>query len=99
MQDRINRKDLAKILKEKNKNKGLNLNELEDLIKDISEEIIEQLKKDKSVKITSFGTFSTKARYARKAVNPRNTDEIINIPETRVAKFKPGKKLKDSLKS
>ncbi|MFA5420440.1 MAG: HU family DNA-binding protein [Patescibacteria group bacterium] len=99
MQDRINQKDLARILKEKKKNQDLKLEELENLIKSISDEIIDQLKNNRSVKITSFGTFSAKARYARKAVNPRNIKEIIDISETKVVKFKAGKKLKDSLKS
>ncbi len=60
--------------------------------------IIETLKKDESVSLTGFGTFSTRHRSARGGVNPQNPSERIQIPATTVAKFKAGKKLKDTLK-
>jgi len=92
----INQKDLANLLNEKSQ--LLNKKESEILIKSLFDIIIEQLKKDKQIKITSFGTFSVKSRYARGGVNPRKPQERIKIPAVRVAKFKTGKKLKDALK-
>lgn len=50
-----------------------------------------------SVAITGFGTFSASSRAARKGVNPR-TGEKINIPATKLPKFKAGKSLKDAVK-
>ncbi len=94
--DTINQKDLANLLNEKSQ--FLNKKESEVLIKNLFDIIIEQLKKDKQIKITSFGTFSVKSRYARGGVNPRQPQERIKIPAVRVAKFKTGKKLKDALK-
>lgn len=60
--------------------------------------IIDALKKGEEVTLTGFGTFSARFRSARGGVNPQQPNERISIPATTVAKFKAGKKLKDSLK-
>lgn len=52
------------------------------------------LKKQKTVVLTGFGTFSTMKRKARTGVNPA-TGKKMNIPGKVVPKFKAGKKLKD----
>ncbi len=49
-----------------------------------------------SVTFTGFGTFKVSERAARKGRNPR-TGEEIDIPASKVAKFTPGKQLKDAL--
>lgn len=49
-----------------------------------------------SVTFTGFGSFKVNTRAARKGRNPR-TKEEIDIPETRVVKFTPGKTLKDAI--
>jgi DNA-binding protein HU-beta len=54
------------------------------------------LKKDKSVTLVGFGTFSVVKRKARSGRNPR-TREVIKINAARVPKFRPGKALKDAL--
>jgi len=61
--------------------------------------IIEELQRGSEVSITGFGTFETMTRYARGGVNPQKPNERIQIPEVRVAKFRTGKRLKDSLKT
>jgi DNA-binding protein HU-beta len=48
------------------------------------------------VTIVGFGTFSVGERAARKGLNPR-TKETIDIPSSKVVKFKPGKALRDSV--
>ncbi len=50
-----------------------------------------------SVTFTGFGTFKVSERAARKGRNPRTGAEI-EIPASKVAKFTPGKQLKDALK-
>ena len=52
------------------------------------------LKTGSSVVLTGFGTFSVMRRKARTGVNPA-TGKKMNIPAKKVAKFKPGKALKD----
>ena len=53
-------------------------------------------KKDGKVTLVGFGTFSKSRRKARKGRNPQ-TGEPIKIKATNVVKFRPGKKLKDSI--
>lgn len=55
------------------------------------------LKKGGKITLTGFGTFSVVQRKARKGRNPQ-TGKDINIPATKVAKFKVGKKLKEAVK-
>ena len=50
-----------------------------------------------SISFTGFGTFKVVERAARKGRNPR-TGQEIDIPASKVAKFTPGKILKDALK-
>ncbi len=47
--------------------------------------------------LTGFGTFVVDERKARTGRNPRTGAEI-NIPATKVVKFRPGKLLKDAVK-
>ena len=55
------------------------------------------LKKNKSVVLTGFGTFSVMKRKARIGVNPA-TGKKMTIPARKVPKFKAGKQLKDMIK-
>lgn len=57
----------------------------------------EALVAGESVTFTGFGSFKIVERAARKGRNPRTGNEI-SIPASKVAKFTPGKLLKDSLK-
>jgi len=54
------------------------------------------LKKNGSVTLVGFGTFSVGKRAARTGRNPR-TGAAIKIKAAKVPKFKPGKGLKDAL--
>jgi len=50
-----------------------------------------------SVSFTGFGSFKVVPRAARKGRNPR-TGKDITIPASKVAKFIPGKLLKEAVK-
>ena len=54
------------------------------------------LKKNNSVSLVGFGTFSVGKRAARSGRNPR-TGATIKIKAAKVPKFRPGKALKDAL--
>lgn len=58
--------------------------------------ITTSLKKGKKVTLVGFGTFSATKRAAREGRNPR-TGKPIKIPAKKVAKFTPGKALKDAI--
>lgn len=52
------------------------------------------LKGGKSVVLTGFGTFSVMKRKSRVGINP-TTGKKMQIPAKKVAKFKPGKALRE----
>jgi len=52
------------------------------------------LKKGDKIQLIGFGSFATVKREARKGVNPQ-TKKPIKIAAKKVAKFVPGKELKD----
>ena len=58
--------------------------------------ITKALKKRDTVSLVGFGTFKVAQRKARKGRNP-GTGEEIKIKAKRVAKFVPGKALKDAV--
>lgn len=70
----------------------------EKMLESLVKIIITELKNDREVTITGFGTFLSRTRHARGGVNPQKPSERIQIPEVKVAKFKTGKTLKDALK-
>ncbi len=55
------------------------------------------LKKGETVSLLGFGSFSVSKREARTGRNPK-TGEAMKIKAAKVAKFKPGKGLKDFIK-
>jgi DNA-binding protein HU-beta len=61
------------------------------------EGITKSLKKGDSITFVGFGTFSTSKRKARTARNPQTGEEVA-VPKRRVARFKPGKTLKDAVR-
>lgn len=58
--------------------------------------ITNSLKAGEKVNLVGFGIFSTAKRAAREGRNP-STRKPIRIPATTVAKFRPGKKLKEAV--
>lgn len=54
------------------------------------------VKKDRSVQLAGFGTFSVRKRKARNGRNPK-TGAPIRIPASRSVGFKPGSQFKASL--
>ncbi len=59
--------------------------------------VTEALGQGDKVVLVGFGTFFTSERKARTGRNPQ-TGKPIEIPAKKVAKFKPGAKLADSVK-
>lgn len=52
------------------------------------------VKKSKEVRLIGFGTFSVRARKARKGRNPQ-TGAVINIKASKAVKFTPGQDFKN----
>ena len=62
-------------------------------MKSVEEALVEGDK----VSLVGFGTFEARHRAARTGRNPRNPEQVIEIPESRMPAFKPGKSFKDSV--
>lgn len=58
--------------------------------------VVNEVANGGDVQIVGFGTFGTVSRAARQGRNPQ-TGEPIDIPATKVPKFKPGKGFKDAV--
>jgi DNA-binding protein HU-beta len=69
----------------------------EDAVDVVFDSITKTLSQGQDVSVSGFGTFLVKDRAARTARNPR-TGETVNVPKTRVPKFRAGKGLKDAVK-
>lgn len=49
------------------------------------------------VQLVGFGTFDVRERKPRQGRNPRNPEQIINIPASKAPVFKAGKTLKEKI--
>lgn len=59
--------------------------------------VIEKLSLGEKINLTGFGAFEVKDRKGRRGVDPRTLEKIV-IPTVKVAKFRPGRTLKESVK-
>lgn len=91
----MNRSQLAGAIATKT---GLSQRQVDEALKVMVDIIIENLKSSEEVNFAGFGSFQSRVRKGRIGVNPRNTSQPIEIRDTRVAKFKAGKNLKEALK-
>ena len=66
----------------------------ENLIEDFFDLIVENLRNEKILKLSKFGTFSIRQKKTRMGRNPK-TKEIKIISERNVVLFKPSKEFKD----
>ena len=92
----INKKELIEIIA--NEQEQLPYKDIELAIKTIIESMIDSLKKGKRIEIRGFGSFSLRYRKSRMGRNPKS-GESVNIDERYVPHFKPGKDLKERVKT
>jgi len=69
----------------------------ESVVDTLLDSIVNALKGGDTVSIAGFGIFSVKDRAARTARNPR-TGATVDVPATKVPKFRAAKALKDAVK-
>ncbi|MBV5330458.1 MAG: HU family DNA-binding protein [Chlorobium sp.] len=70
--------------------------EAEKVVKSVLDSIAKALANNDSVTLIGFGSFSVSTRAARTGRNPQ-TGKEIQIAEKKVVKFRPGKKLTDTI--
>jgi len=77
---------------------GLSRNESADLVENVLAEISDTLVRGKSVKISSFGSFSVRQKGERKGRNPK-TGEEVPIKPRRVLVYRASNVLKQKINS
>ena len=77
---------------------GFSKNISENLIDDFLASIIENLKKEKKLKLSKFGTFTIRSKKSRVGRNPK-TKEEKTISNRDVVLFKASKEFKDLVNS
>ncbi len=70
----------------------------ENLLEDFLSIILNELKKNKKVKISNFGTFTLRFKKSRIGRNPKTLKQTI-ISDRNVVLFKPSKDLKNFINS
>lgn len=73
---------------------GLSRNDSADLVESVLQHMSDALVAGETVKISSFGTFSVRAKSARLGRNPKTGDEVPISPR-RVLTFRPSHLMKD----
>ncbi len=92
-QDLITKMELVKELAKKSK---LTHSVAKSILNNLLNIIERNLKKEKRLQIIGFGSFYTKQKPARTAINP-NTRKPIQVPEKKLVKFAPGKTLREAV--
>jgi integration host factor subunit alpha len=77
---------------------GLSRNESAGLVEQVLDHVSDALVAGETVKISSFGTFSVRAKTARLGRNPKTGDEVPISPR-RVLTFRPSHLMKDRVAS
>lgn len=90
----MNKSELVAYIAEK---VGTTKVDAEKMLEAFMEGVTETLKKEDTVALTGFGSFSISHRKARDARNPR-TGETVKVAARKAPKFKAGKKLKDAVR-
>jgi len=77
---------------------GLSRNESADLVESVLDHVSDALVAGESVKVSSFGTFSVRAKNERIGRNPKTGEEVPIAPR-RVLTFRPSHLMKDRVDS
>lgn len=77
---------------------GGNHTEAEKGLQAFIDSVTDALRTGQEVGISGFGVFAVSNRAARMGVNPQNPEQKIQIPATKVPKFRAGKGLKDAVR-
>jgi nucleoid DNA-binding protein len=89
--DALTKRDLViRIARENN----LNQMDVYNVIQKTLDYITESLEKGMHVEFRDFGVFQVTTRKSRIGRNPNKPTNVVRIPERRVVKFKPGRKMK-----
>ncbi|TET62873.1 HU family DNA-binding protein [Candidatus Aerophobetes bacterium] len=86
----------AELAEEITNHTGLTRRQSREAVDAITSVITDALARGEKVTLVGFGTFQVTERKARRGRNPR-TGETIQMPAKKVAKFVPGKGLREAV--
>lgn len=88
----MNKSELVASMAEKS---GLTKKQAELALNGFMKSVEEALVNGDKVQLVGFGTFEVRERAERQGRNPRNPEEVIQIPASKAPVFKAGKSLKE----
>ena len=88
----MNKAELVSKMAEKS---GLTKKAAEAALNAFMSSVQDALVNNEKVQLVGFGTFETRERAARQGRNPRDPEQVIDIPASKAPVFKAGKGLKD----
>lgn len=89
----MNKSELIASMSEKSE---LTKKEAELALNAFMKSVEEALVNGDKIQLVGFGTFEVKQRAERQGRNPRNPEEVIQIPASKAPVFKAGKSLKEA---
>ena len=87
----------AELVEEVSGKVGITKKEADNVVSAVTGTITDALAREEKITLVGFGTFQVIQRKARRGVNPQ-TRGTIQIPAKKVAKFRPGKGLREKIK-
>ena len=90
----MNKQEIVSAMAEKSE---LTKKDAEAALNAFMESVEEALVSGDKIQLVSFGTFETRNRAARQGRNPKNPEQVIEIPASKAPAFKAGKKLKEAV--
>lgn len=90
----MNKAELVTSMAEKS---NLTKKDTESALNAFMKAVEEALASGEKVQLVGFGTFEVRQRKAREGRNPRNPEEVIQIPASKAPVFKAGKALKEAV--
>lgn len=91
---RVNKAELVAKIAEKSQ---LTKKDAELALNAFMETVEETLVSGEKVQLVGFGTFDVRERKPRQGRNPRNPEQVIQIPASKAPVFKAGKTLKEKV--
>ncbi|MCL5436282.1 MAG: HU family DNA-binding protein [Candidatus Dependentiae bacterium] len=86
----------AQLIEKMAKNSKMSKSACKKVLETFIDVVGKTLKSGTNIVLTGFGTFTVMKRKARTGVNPA-TGKKMDIPAKRVAKFRPGRALRDQV--
>lgn len=90
----MNKAELVASIAEKSE---LTKKDAENALNAFMQTVEEALVEGDKIQLVGFGTFEVRERKAREGRNPRDPEQVIQIPASKAPVFKAGKSLKEAV--